>query len=514
VRSNYGKTQSLWMLEEDAPWFGSLDRNIDTQVCVVGAGIAGMMCAYQLAREGRSVVVLEAGTFSGGETSRTTAHLSFALDDRYYELQRLFGQAGARTAYESHAAAVDEIEQIVVRHGISCEFTRLDGYLFESPSDDTEELDRELDAARTAGVPVEKLSRAPVKAFNTGPCLRFSNQGQFNPLQFMRGLADAVRALGVTIYAGSRVTKTHGGSRPFVEANGYRVTAHSVIVATNAPVNDNLTIHARQSPYRTYVLGATVPWDAVPRALYWDMLDPYHYVRLKSSYDPVDRNGYDVLIVGGEDHRQGSGEADEDCFRNLEQWTRERFPIVSVKYKWSGMVEEPADALAFIGCDNAQENVFIATGDSGHGMTHGAIAGMLLRDLVLGRENSWASLYDPSRVTAQATTEYLKDNADVLGSLASWVTPGEVSSRDAIARGSGAIVRNGLEKQAIYRDGNGEFFACSAVCTHLGCIVAWNAVEHTWDCPCHGSRFDAHGNVVRGPAVEGLKEVAPRVRHA
>jgi glycine/D-amino acid oxidase-like deaminating enzyme len=418
VQSNYGKTQSVWMLEEDSPKYGSLDRDLETQVCVVGVGIAGLMSAYELAREGHSVVVLEAGTFSGGETSRTTAHLSFALDDRYYELRRLFGETGARHAYESHARAIDKIEQLVMRHGIACEFTRLDGYLFAPPSGDLQELDQELNAARAAGVPVEKVTRAPL-TFDTGPSLRFSNQGQFNPLRFMAGTAEAARAFGVGLYTGARVTRVSGGSRPCVEARGHRVTADAVIVATNSPMNENLTIHARQSAYRTYAIGATVPWNAVARALYWDTLDPYHYVRLKSSMDPLERDGYDVLIVGGEDHRQGSGEADEDRFRALEQWTRERFPIVDVPFQWSGMVLEPADSLAFIGRDNSQQNVFIATGDSGHGITHGVIAGMLLRDLVLRRENQWASLYDPSRLTAQATTEYLKDNAEVLGSLAS-----------------------------------------------------------------------------------------------
>ena len=505
MQSNYGKTQSLWMREEETPRFGHLDSDVNTDVCIVGTGIAGLMCAYELAREKYSVVVLEAGVLAGGETSRTTAHLSFALDDRYYELERLFGRDCARVAYESHARAVDEIEEIIVRHGISCEFTRLDGYLFAPPDESKEELEQELAAALRAGVPVERVERAPLKGFDTGPALRFSNQGQFNPLRFVNGLTDAITNLGGRIFTKSRVTKVQGGSRPTANSRGYTVTADAVIVATNSPINDNLTIHARQSPYRTYAIGAAIPWDAVPRALYWDTLDPYHYVRLKSSMDSLERTGNDVLIVGGADHRQGKAEDETEHLEWLEKWTRDRFPVLDVRYKWSGMVLEPADSLALIGRDNAQENVYIATGDSGHGMTHGVIAGMLLRDLIMGRSNSWAGLYDPSRLTPQAASEYLKDNAEVVGSLASWVTPGEISSKDNIAPGCGAVIRSGLEKRAVYRDQYGSFFSYSAVCPHLGCIVSWNGAEETWDCPCHGSRFDHLGKVIRGPATQDLE---------
>ena len=246
----------------------------------------------------------------------------------------------------------------------------------------------------------------------------------------------------------------------------------------------------------------------MPRALYWDVLDPYHYVRLKSAFTTAARpDGRDVLIVGGADHRQGESEDEKRHFDWLEQWTRERFPIEDVGYRWSGMVLEPADSLAFIGSDNFEENVFIATGDSGHGMTHGVIAGMLLTDLIAGRENPWAALYDPSRVTAQAASEYVSDNLDVAANLAEWVTPGEVQNEEDIAPGSGAIVRSGLTKLAVFRDKDGSFHEFSAVCTHLGCIVSWNSAEETWDCSCHGSRFDTKGKVLRGPATTDLEEI-------
>ncbi|MEO7649518.1 MAG: FAD-dependent oxidoreductase [Bryobacteraceae bacterium] len=508
MQPQYGNTQSLWMRQEDVPRFEPLQGNLQTDVCVVGTGIAGLTTAYLLAREGRSVVMLEAGALAAGESSRTTAHLSFALDDRFYELETLFGQDGARKAYESHARAVELIEEIVTGEKIDCEFTRLDGYLFAPPADNTNELSREYAAATRAGLRVEQLEQTPLKTFNTGPCLRFADQAQFNPLRYLAALARKITELGSKIYTHTRVEKVTGGETPSVETKrGDRVRASAVVLATNTPIHDNLTIHARQAPYRTYAIGASIPWDAIPRALYWDTLDPYHYVRLQSSSTPASPKGNDILIVGGEDHRQAFAKDERSHFEWLEQWTRKNFPVKDVKYRWSGMVCEPADSLAFIGRDNSEKNVFIATGDSGHGMTHGTIAGMLLTDLIQGRPNQWEKLYDPSRVTARATLDYISDNAQVLSSLADWVTPGDVASAEDIAPGCGALVRKGLEKRAVYRNHYGSFFELSAVCPHLGCIVAWNQAEESWDCPCHGSRFDPYGKMLRGPATEDLKHI-------
>jgi len=496
------------MRHEDVPRFEPLQEDLQTDVCIVGAGIAGLTTAYLLAREGVAVTVLEAGVLVAGESSRTTAHLSFALDDRYYELEDLFGQSGARQAYESHARAVDLIEQIVERERIRCEFTRLDGFLLAPPNEKKDVLSREYNAAVRAGLTVDQLDASPISTWDTGPCLRFPNQGQFNPLLYLSGLARKFVGMGGKIFTHTHVEEVTGGDTPEVETRRRnRVRARAVVLATNTPIDDNLTIHARQAPYRTYAIGAPIPWDAIPRGLYWDTLDPYHYVRLKSASTPASRQENDILIVGGEDHRQGFADDERSHFEWLEQWTRDHFPVNDIEYHWSGMVCEPADSLAFIGRDNAERNVFIATGDSGHGMTHGTIAGLLLTDLVQGRPNVWEKLYDPCRVTARATLDYLSDNAEVLSSLADWVTPGGVASEDDIAPGCGAIVRKGFEKRAVYRDRYGSFVQLSAVCPHLGCVVGWNQAEETWDCPCHGSRFDAYGKVLRGPSTTDMKEV-------
>jgi Rieske Fe-S protein len=280
------------------------------------------------------------------------------------------------------------------------------------------------------------------------------------------------------------------------------VRADALVVATNTPVNDRMTIHTKQFPFRTYVVAFQVPAGAIPLALYWDTADPYHYVRLAR----LD-NGQELLIVGGEDHKTGQGHDEPGCFARLEAWARERFAEAGeVQYRWSGQVMEPMDGLAFIGRNPGdEENVYIANGDSGHGMTHGTIAGMLLTDLITGHEaGPWAKLYDPARRYLRASTRFVRENVNTAAQYLDWVTPGEISSATQLAPGEGAVIREGLHKLAVCKDADGRIHRHSAVCPHLGCIVHWNSAEKSWDCPCHGSRFSPQGQVINGPALGGL----------
>jgi Rieske Fe-S protein len=275
-----------------------------------------------------------------------------------------------------------------------------------------------------------------------------------------------------------------------------------VVVATNSPVNDRVVIHTKQHPYRTYVVGLRVPPGAVEHALFWDYADPYHYVRRQRPRGAE----HEVLIVGGEDHHTGQEDDGEARWARLESWTRERWPMAGVvEFRWSGKVMEPVDGLAYIGRNPLDhDNVYIATGDSGNGMTHGSIAGMLLTDLIQGRTNPWAGVYDPARLTPRATKDWVVEAAQATAPYAKWLTPGEVSSADEIPPGEGALLRRGLTKVAVYRDPSGRVSDRSAVCRHLGCFVEWNKAEKSWDCPCHGSRYTAEGRVVNGPATTDL----------
>jgi len=508
------QSTSLWMSTATTPHFPPLAKDVSCDVCVVGGGIAGVTTAYLLAKAGKSVALLENGRIGGGQTERTTAHLSNAIDARYYEIERLHGEVGARLTAHSHGAAIDCIEEISAQENIDCRFERLDGYLFLAPDDPLEMLERELECGRRSGIEgLELLAQAPFEHPNIGACLRFPRQAQFHPLQYLSGLAAALIRRGGRIYCDTHATEVSGGRQARVRTEkGPTVAAAAVVVATNTPINDRVAIHTKQAAYRTYVISARLPAGATPRALFWDTKDPYHYARLSPAGDGMrGADAYDMLVVGGEDHKTGQSDDAPQRYRNLEEWTRSRFPVVGgITHRWSGQVFETIDGLAFIGHNPLDaENVYVATGDCGMGMTHGTIAGMLLSDLILQRENPWARLYDPSRKTLKAAIEYARENSNTAWQYTDWLTPGEVASAGELMPGCGAILRRGLSKVACYRDEDSMVHEFSAMCPHLGGVVQWNSAEHTWDCPAHGSRFDALGRVVTGPANSDLKPVEP-----
>jgi glycine/D-amino acid oxidase-like deaminating enzyme/nitrite reductase/ring-hydroxylating ferredoxin subunit len=496
------KSTSVWKATAPLRQFDALRGDAEADVCVVGAGIAGMTTAYLLARAGRKVIVLDDNAVGGGETGQTTAHLSSALDDRYTKIEEVLGEEKARLAYESHQAAIEKIGAIAAEEGIDCDYERLDGYLFLAPGHSADLLDDELAAAHRAGfTDVERLPRAPVTTFDTGACLRFPRQGQFHPLKYLNGLADAIVRLGGAIHTGNHVTELQGGTRARAAGEGFSVTAGAVVVATNSPISDLFSIHTKQFPYRTFVIAARVLDTALPRALYWDTGDPYHYVRLQDTPDGP------VLIVGGEDHKTGHNDDAPDRWAALEAWTRARFPISSVEQRWSGQVLEPADYMAYIGADpNGQDGLYVATGDSGHGMTHGTIAGMLLSDLILVQPNPWKDLYDPGRrsFAPGPVKEFLKENLDVAAQYSDLVLQKDAGSEAEITPGTGAILRHGTHPVACYKGEDGSVTRLSALCTHLKCVVQWNSAEKSWDCPCHGSRFAPTGEVLNGPASAPL----------
>jgi glycine/D-amino acid oxidase-like deaminating enzyme/nitrite reductase/ring-hydroxylating ferredoxin subunit len=497
-----GRNVTPWMsfpLHERPP----LDGNVRADVCVVGAGIAGMTTAYLLSQKGSSVVVIDGAQIGSGMTSRTTAHLVNAIDDGWHGTEKLHGLEGARLAARSHTGAIDAIEGIARRESIECDFERLDGYLFLPPGGDPKDIDDEFAASVRAGIEgVELVERAPIDGFDTGRCIRYPRQGQFHPLKYLAGLARGIERDRGSIHGATHAAEIRDGKSPCViTREGHRIDCGAIVVATNAPINDRVKIHTKQAPYLTYVIGARIPRGTVARALLWDTLDPYHFIRVIPDIEPYG----EILLVGGEDHKTGQEHDGRDRFETLERWMRERYPMArEILYRWSGQVMETHDYLAFIGRNPGDDSVYIATGDSGMGMTHGTIAGLIITDLIHGAQLPWAELYDPRRITLGATRTFAKEAGNMAWQYADWITAGEAKPED-IAPGTGAVVRRGTHKVAIYRDALGERHEMSAVCTHLGCIVTWNDVENTWDCKCHGSRFDAMGQVISGPAASDLK---------
>jgi glycine/D-amino acid oxidase-like deaminating enzyme/nitrite reductase/ring-hydroxylating ferredoxin subunit len=504
-----GDTQSIWYSklssDDSAALVGDgafTDARLEVDVAIIGAGITGLSVAYHLCKAGRSVAVFDKGLIGSGETGRTTAHLANALDEHFTTLEQLHGKSGARLAAESHAAAIADIERIVAAEGIDCELLRVPGYLesIHSGPQAERELQEELSAAQRAGLRVSLVEDAHLP-LSRAQRLRFEDQAQFQPLTYLIGLARAVRRMGGHVYTRTRVADVDSASEPVVVslADGRHVRARDVVVATNSPFVDRFAMHTKQAAYRSYALALQLSAEWSP-ALWWDTGDPYHYVR---------GAGDGLVIVGGEDHKTGQESDPEHAWTELEAWARTRFPEpIAVRARWSGQILEPFDGLAFIGKNpGISRHVFIACGDSGNGMTHGALAGMLLSELVQEREHPWSSLYDPSRKPHnRAVSSFLRENINVATHAMQGLLTADPVGR-TILPGTGEVVRSGLRRLAMYVAEDGSRHTCSAVCPHLGCLVQWNAAEKSWDCPCHGSRFDPYGRLLTGPAQRDLEPV-------
>jgi glycine/D-amino acid oxidase-like deaminating enzyme/nitrite reductase/ring-hydroxylating ferredoxin subunit len=509
-----GDNLSYWFSSPIKPLtFEKLNQDVTTDILVIGGGIAGLTSAYCLAKEGRKVILVEDGFIGSGETGRTTAHISCVLDDHYFELEKLFDKNTAQLVAHSHVAAIEWIADTVEDLKIDCHFKRVDGYLFLNPSDTAETLEKEYAAAKRAGLTSEMLQSVPsIAGLEDQRCIKFSNQAQFHILLYLEGLADAFIKQGGKIYTQTKAEKitTEGAT-----ANGFKVNANHVVVATNTPINDWVNMHTKQWPYRTYVVAAKVPKGQLPYALWWDTGDqdskwtvkPYHYVRL----DEFDET-YDILIAGGEDHRTGQADdeniKEEDRYDKLEKWTKNHFPAIgAIEFKWSGQVMEPIDSLAYIGKNPGEDNIYIITGHSGNGMTYGTLGGMIVTDIITGKENPWTKIYSPSRVTLKTTGDYLREVGNMVAQFADWFTPGQIKELSDLKAGEGGIISSGLKKIAVYRDTRNNLHTFSAVCPHLGGILQWNADEKTFDCPMHGSRFTQEGKVINGPSSSDLKNI-------
>ncbi|TIX21639.1 FAD-dependent oxidoreductase, partial [Mesorhizobium sp.] len=450
---------------------------------------------------------------AGGMTSRTTAHLAPICDDGLSTLIRLRGEAIATLFQQSQEAAVARIEQIVEELGIECNFRRLDAFLFPAMGVDLQKArdqrQEEFNAARTVGAAAELVTGVPLKGFEKAPALRYPNQATFHPLRYLRGLAEAVRGKGGLIFADSAVIAIEElpkhGVRVSIE-NGGVIEASNAVIATNSPINDRFKLHTKMSPYRTYAMAFTLSRGELPDALFWDTGDPYHYVRMNPGPGSVD-----YLIAGGADHKSGEANDGDVRFEAIEAWVRALVPMLGKEVRrWSGQVLETTDYCAFIGLNPGSTSVYVVTGDSGQGMTHGALAGLLVKDLILGQPNPWTEVYEPARIAISGVVNYIRENLSTAKNVARYLLPGELKSLDELPPGQGGILRDGLHKIAACRDRSGMLHLRSASCTHLGCELAWNTTEQCWDCSCHGSHFAPDGAVLNGPALLPLEPAKVR----
>ena len=499
------QTRSIWtdVAVAKAPVLEKSDR---ADVVVIGSGIAGLSCAYELSLRGRSVIVIDRGEIGSGMTARTTAHLASVLDDDYSRLIETRGLDCALLLYQSLLTSINRVEEIQNRESIACDFSRVDGYWLLAAGTPASRLEEELDACEKIGVTVSDC-REPT-ALHTERLVRslkFPLQGRFHPTKYLAGLVTAIKRHKGHLFGNTTVEaiEERQGEMIIKTASGHDVCAANVVVATNSPVNVVVPIHSKQAPYRTYAIAATLPRSSLPDALYWDTHDPYHYVRLQPLSDRSN-----ALIIGGEDHKAGEVDDGEQRFAALEKWARDRLPKMGkVTHCWSGQCLEPGDFTGFIGESPDNEKVFIVSGDSGQGMTNGVVAGLMIADLVTVGSSPWSELYDPSRKVGSNIGAFISENATPLMNFAEYLTADDIATVERLKSGEGRVFRSGLKKIAACRAHDGKLHVHSASCTHLGCVVHWNSLEQCLDCPCHGSQFAADGTALNGPAVAPLERV-------
>ena len=498
---------SLWIDTTPKTNYSSLSGEVTADVAIVGGGITGITAAYILATAGKSVVLVEKGRLAMSETGHTTAHIIEATDADYRDLIKDFGEEAARQNTEAIRVAIAFIGSLVDSLKIDCGFKAVDGYLYTEAEEDVEYLQRQQEFLRKAGIETEWVDEVPLP-FKTFGGVHYRNQYVFHIREYLLAVVEAAVQRGVIIYENSLVNdieKRNGGC--VVKTAEGSVLAQHVLLATHVPINDRGTIWMKMYETRTYVVAAPIKPDQVTDALFWDTMYPYHYTRLLETEKGL------YLIVGGEDRDVGKDGNDEERYEALEEYCRERFGVKSFSHRWSGQINEPADALPFIGESSHGKNIWMATGYSGTGMTYGTLAALLLSDFVVGRENAYAKLYDPTRKKLESIIENVVTKSTAFPKrMIEKMTHLDVEAKslDEVKDGEGKIVSADGKKYAAARI-DGELRLLDPTCTHMGCTVAWNDAEKSWDCPCHGSRFDTRGEVLNGPATSPLaKAEEPR----
>jgi glycine/D-amino acid oxidase-like deaminating enzyme/nitrite reductase/ring-hydroxylating ferredoxin subunit len=493
--------ESVWIgTAREQPAFPQLDGETRAEVAVLGGGIVGITTALLLAEDGADVVLLEADRLARGVTGHTTAKVTSQHGLIYAELRSRFGNDGARAYGEANEAALRWIASRVERDSIECDFRRQPNYVYMSEGSGRSKLECEAEAAQEAGLPASLVETAPLP-FPVEAAVRFDGQAEFHPRRYLLALVERLRELGCRIHEDSRALGVDGGGPHTVRTARGAVVAEQVVVATHYPFLDRSLAFARVHPERSYAIVCRIAGEPPP-GMHISADSPTRSIR------PVPIDGDELLLIGGEGHKTGEGGDTERRYVALERFAREHWQVESVEYGWSTQDGITIDHVPYVGrVTPRSERLLMATGFGKWGMTGGTAAALVLADLICGRDNEWASLFDPFRVKPLAGgAKLLQENARV----AHHFVGDRIAERggralEDLGPGEGAIVSHEGEKVAGHRRDDGTLVAVSTRCTHLGCQVKWNSAERSWDCPCHGSRFSPEGDVLQGPAVRALE---------
>jgi glycine/D-amino acid oxidase-like deaminating enzyme/nitrite reductase/ring-hydroxylating ferredoxin subunit len=496
-----GRLSSLWMDTSESPGYPVVAHDLAVDVAVVGGGITGITTALLLKEAGATVAVLEARSVGSGTTGYTTAKVTSLHRLIYSELESSFGEDGARAYGEANQAGLDQIVGFVDDLGIDCDLRRKPNYTYAPGPDEVQDVRHEAELATRLGLPATFTTETDLP-FDVAGAVRFEDQAEFHPRRYVLALAAAIRGGGSHVFEHTRVLSVSQGSPCSVMANGHTVTAGTVVVATGMPILDRGLYFARESPRRSYCVAVRVRGDA-PQGMYISAGEPTRSIRSH----PV--RGGELVVIAGEGHKPGTGDP-PGSYRRLVEWAHRHFDVEAVEYRWAAQDYMPADGMPYVGrLWPLSGSVLTATGFRKWGLANGTAAAMMLRDRIEGRDNPWASTFDSTRIKSLAAARGIAQE----GLEDAWHLVADRIRKRAgahdVGPGEGRVVSAGRRQVALSRDDDGVLHSVSARCTHLGCIVSWNPAERTWDCPCHGSRFESGGAVIQGPAVRPLPPASP-----
>lgn len=493
------KPISYWIDSTPETNFPSLNQDVSVDVAIVGAGIAGLTAATLLKRAGKTVAVIEAKSIVIGTSGHTTAKVTSLHQLIYADLIKNIGEEKARIYGESNQAAVEQVAKFIEEENIDCDFKRKSTYTFAVDQKHLRDIESEVNAAIKLGLPASFVGETTLP-FPIQGAVKFDNQVQFHVRKYLLHLAQTIAGNGSYIFENTRVETVKEEDTCQVITEKGTVRAKDVIVATHLPILDEGLFFAKTYPKRSYIIAAPIAPAQAPDGMFIGVGEDYHSIRTTPYGDEL------LLLIGGGGHKVGENINTIERYKELENYGRSTFGIDQFKYRWSTQDLVSFDKLPYIGkLTPLHKHTYVATGFSLWGMSNGTLSGMILSDIILGKENPWAQLYDATRATPFVTPQSLKQNTEV---GLHWVgdrLKGETMSPSELAVGEGKILNLDGEKVAAYKDEKGETHVVSAVCTHLGCIVNWNNAEKSWDCPCHGARYSCDGEVLEGPAVKGLK---------